>query len=105
MVDISRFKKNTQTSKQKQNTRTNRYDITYLDIASLRTVCIGLESKTEGEHFISDSAESYVGHKGEEKKQPHFPNVQKSDDLIRDMGLTKSNIKTGGEEWLYIYSW
>jgi hypothetical protein len=93
MVDISRFKKTK-----------NRHDITYPDIPSSiapvphteelsvpRPPAKDLESESEGEHFESETEESYVGHIDEEKKQPHFPNQQELDDLIRDLSLTKSN--------------
>ena len=50
-----------------------------------------LESESESENFESESEGSYVGHADKENKQPHIPNHQELDDLIRDLGLTKSN--------------
>ena len=55
----------------------------------LRPSAKNLES--ESENF--DIEESYIGHIDEEEKPPHFLNQQKLDDLIRDLGLTKSNVE------------
>jgi len=82
----------------------NRHDITYPGIrSSIAPVPHSAELsvprptpkdvESEGEHFESESEESYVGHTDEEKKQPYFPNQQELEDLIQDLGLTNSNAK------------
>ena len=94
MVDISRFRKTK-----------NRHDIAYPSIpSSIAPVPLSSEmplSKPPSNKAPKDSAESQdmeedsdeefnISH-SDKNTEPHFPSQQELDDLVRDMGLTKSN--------------
>ena len=94
MVDISRFKKTK-----------NRRDIVYPSIpSSIASVPHSSElpipkppANTSQEDLDlleelgNDSDNEYTASDSDTKDEPHFPNQEELNDLIRDMGLTKSN--------------
>ena len=94
MVDISRFRK----------TR-NRHDIAYPSIpSSIAHVPHSSElplpkppsNKASEDSAVSqdmeeDSDEEFNISHPDRNSEPHFPSRQELDDLVRDMGLTKSN--------------
>ena len=94
MVDISRFKKTK-----------NRRDIVYPSIpSSIASVPHSSElpitkppaNKSQEdldllEELGNDSDNEYTASDSDTKNEPHFPNQEELNDLIRDMGLTKSN--------------